>query len=103
MTGVVVNGCAWARATRQVARGPSPRWLTPLAWRCCAIDLVRPKVHPTPFLRGGQESPNRLKPRVAGLTVTETPEPASWRIWSRIAAVGEPKILIAAFAQSTYS
>jgi hypothetical protein len=44
-----------------------------------------------------QESPNRLKPRVDGLTVTETPEPASWRIWSRIAAVGEPRILIAVF------
>src|SRR5918993_2991774 len=72
--------------------------LTPLAWRCRAVDLVRPKVHPHLLLgRVGQESPNRLKPRVAGLTVTEIPEPASWRIWSRMAAVGEPKILTAAF------
>ena len=99
MPGVVVNGCAWGSgATRQVARGPSPRWFD-AAW--VALPRHWPgEAEGPPHLswRVGQESPNRLKPRVAGLTVTETPEPASWRIWSRIAAVGEPKILIAAVA-----
>jgi hypothetical protein len=100
MTGVVVDGCAWgSRATRLVARGPSPRWFDAA---CVALPHHWPGGAEGPlhtFPGGvGQESPNRLKPRVAGLTVTETPEAASWRIWSRISAVGEPKILIAAVA-----